>query len=165
LRRGKLIVLAVTVVAVIVIVAAAYSVLGQKKVATYNVAQVYITSWNLDMNDTTTVDVRFKISLDLDGDGAFEVNKTSDTFPGVTFEIAPFTLGGPISSDVQKFHFKVEVQKASGGSWVNMRYMEDGSIPINEGKNEVDVEGSWSYESSLGGAGIDCAISYAYYVS
>jgi hypothetical protein len=164
-KRGKLLTIVAAVIIIIIVIAAAYTVLGQKKSTTYNVVQVYVTSWNLDINDTTPVDVRFRILLDLDGNGVFEVNKTSETFTGVTFQIAPFNLGGPINSAVQKFYFLVEVEKATGASWVNMRYQNNDTTPINEGKNEVDVEGSWSYESTMGDPGMDCAITYAYYVS
>jgi hypothetical protein len=165
MKSGKILTWTIVIVLVIIIVLTAMTVFGSKKAATYNVAQVYITSWNLDANDTSLVDVQFKIYLDLDDDGVFEVNKSSEMFNSTSFELAPFHLGGPIDTQIDKFNFKIEVIINVAGASQMMRYTNDGTNPVNEGRNELDISDSWSYESTVGEAGVDCAISYAYYIS
>ncbi|OPY30999.1 MAG: hypothetical protein A4E32_01981 [Methanomassiliicoccales archaeon PtaU1.Bin124] len=165
MKKKGLLAIAVVIVAAVVLVGTAFALMGNQKVPTYNAAQVYITSWTLGPNDTSLVDVQFRISLDLDGDGVCEINKTSATFNSTTFEMAPFKLGGPVNTDVKVFHFKIEVIRIGDGAVVNMRYTNDGSSPLYNATNDMDASGSWSLASPHEDAGIDCSIEFAYYVN
>jgi hypothetical protein len=156
------------IVAIIVIVVLVLSLAvlfsGAKKAPTYNVAQVYITTWGLPDFQGQPVDVQFRVLLDLDGDRVYEVNRTSHVFANSTFELAPFSLGGPIDTAVRDFHFKIEVLKIQGGNETFLFYDSTGVVPENAGINAEGGSGSWSFPQE-GHAVAGCSIAYAYYVN
>jgi hypothetical protein len=96
-KRNKALLVGVdAVVVVVAVVAVAISAFGNSKnVMDYNVAQVYINSWYVDTNESLSV--QFKIYLDLNNDGVFEVERTSEVMNDSAVLVAPFKLGGPIN--------------------------------------------------------------------
>lgn len=142
--------------------------LGGSQQTSFNVVQVYITSWSLNKSvETPGIDVVFKISIDFTGDGIYEGPKNSTVFDDTTIEVAPFKLGGPIASSITTFKFKVEVFKVVDGVWQLMYYTADATTPINDGVNQVEASKSWSYDATgIEGANeYACMISYLYYIN
>jgi len=130
---------------------------------TYNVVQVYVSSWHTN----ESVDVVFKISIDLNNDGEFEFPKTSEVFNNTSILVSPFKMGGPLVNSVAHFKYKVEVFEVVNNEWVPMPYTEDGSIPVYEGNNTV-------YATGYGGGDATslpqhsvyaCGLSFYYVVS
>jgi hypothetical protein len=158
-------------VALIVVAFIAFVVapnLGGGQQTSFNVVEVYITSWSLNKSvETPGIDVVFKISIDFNGDGIYEAPKNTTVFHDTTVEVAPFKLGGPIASSITTFTFKVEVFKVVDNQWQLMYYTADAITPINSGVNQVEASHSWSYDATgIEGANeYACMISYLYYIN
>jgi hypothetical protein len=169
LRRKTEVITVIVIVVVVMtfVLGMVIQAIAKQQSPTYNVVQVYITHWTVENEVEDPIDVQFVISLDLNGDGVFEIQRTSDVFDNTLFEIAPFHLGGPIDTATSSFNFMVEVFSRSGNSTEPLSYTIDGITPINEGLNTVDSSQAWDYPLSYpseNGA-VMCGISYAYYVS
>jgi len=160
-------------VALIVVAFIAFVVapnLGGGQQTSFNVVEIYISSWDLNKTvETQGIDVKFKISIDFDGDGIFEFPKLSSRFNDTTVELAPFKLGGPIASAITAFKFKVEVFKVGINETLGeqLYYTADGTTPVNDGINQAEALHSWSYDATgIEGANDNaCRISYWYYVN
>ena len=165
--------LAVAGVAVVVIAFVAFAVapnLGPSQHTSFNVVEVYINSWDLNKSvPTQGMDVKFKISIDFNGDGTYDMEKMSSKFNDTTVELVPFKLGGPIASTISTFKFKVEVFKLTANDAIEgqMYYTPDHTTPINSGVNQVDAQGAWSYDATgiEGANDYACKVSYVYYVN
>ncbi len=163
--------IAMAVIGVVVVILVAFVVapnLGGSHQTKFNVVEVLITTWSLNKTvGTPGIDVIFKISLDLTGDGTYESEPNSTVFENASIEVAPFKLGGPIDASITKFKFKVEVFKLVDNQWQQMYYTPNYTTPINEGTNEVEAHGSWSYDATgtEGANDLACMISYIYYVN
>jgi hypothetical protein len=158
------VILAALVIAGLYMVAPAF---GKQQAPVNNVAQVYITTWNIEPIGDQGIDVQFQLSLDLNGDGTFEVVRSSEVFANTYVELAPFKLGGPIPASISKFSFKVEVFRVVDGVRSPLSYSNDGMIPVNDGINQEDSSNAWSFEN-LGSSGTSmavCNITYSYYVN
>jgi hypothetical protein len=164
---------AVAGVAVVVVVFMAFVVapnLGSGQRTSFNVVEVYVSSWDLNKTvPTQGIDVEFIISIDFNGDGTFELSRPSPRFNDTTVELAPFKLGGPIASTITSFQFKVEVFRvaANGALEQQLYYTADATVPLNDGINHVDASKSWSFDATgIEGANDNaCRISYWYYVN
>ncbi len=166
MRRGTIVIAVIAVAAIMIGSYAAITVFGNNEKTEYLVAQVYIGSWNSDISTMNQMDVQFKISLDLNNDGVYEVQQTSDVMNDTYIESAPYRLGGPVASNLGSFNFKVEVFKVVDGVQIPMNYTEDGSIPVNQGSSTESSQNSWSYDATvMGNDERACSITYWYYVS
>jgi hypothetical protein len=167
MRRSTMLV-AVIVIAVVVLAGAyaAMSVLGSKQKVEYLVSQVYISSWNSNITKMNQMDVQFKISLDLDNDGTYEVQQSSEVWNDTYIQQAPFKLGGPVASNLGHFNFKIEAFKVVNGTQTPLRYTPDGTIPVNQGSSMEGSSHSWHYEQAQAGDDdLACGIDYWYYTS
>jgi hypothetical protein len=154
------------VIAIVVVGAYAVTIFGNKEKTEYLVAQVYISSWNTNTTTMTPIDVQFKISLDMNNDGVFEVNQSSEVWNNTYIQQAPFRLGGPVASNLGNFNFKVEAFKVINGTQIPMNYTADGSIPVNQGNSAESSQNSWQFDAtSQSHDDLACAIEYWYYVS
>jgi hypothetical protein len=168
MRRRTIVVAAIMVAAIVIVGAYAAAVaFGGNQKTEYLVAQVYITSWNSNITMMNLVDVQFKISLDLNNDNTFELQQYSDVLNNTYLETAPFKLGGPVTSSVGHFNFKVEVFKVVNGIQIPMNYTQDGKVPVNSVSATESSEDSWSYDATALRSFDDysCGISYMYFVS
>jgi hypothetical protein len=170
MRRRTMLVAGIVIVAVVLAGAfAAISVFGNNnQKPEYLVAQVYIASWNGNSSVMDPVDLQFKISLDLNNDGVYEVQQSSPIWNirNTSIQQAPFHLGGPVASNLGNFNFKVEVFKMVNGTQIPMNYTTDGSIPVNQAASADNSQNSWSYDATTtGNDPLACGISYMYYVS
>jgi hypothetical protein len=168
-RRTMLVAGIVIVVLVLAGAFAAISVFGNSnQKPEYLVAQVYIASWNSNTSVLDPMDVQFKISLDLNNDGIYEVQQSSQIWNvrNTSIQQAPFHLGGPVASNLGHFNFKVEVFKILNGTQIPMIYTADGSIPVNQAASADSSQNSWSYDATMTSSDpLACGISYMYYVS
>jgi hypothetical protein len=160
----------VAVIAVVVIILAgaytAMTVLGNNQKTEYLVAQVYIGSWNSNLSKMVPIDVQFKISLDLNNDGVYELQQTSQVWNDTYLQQTPFRLGGPVASNVGNFNFKVEAFKVVNGIQIPLNYTSDGTVPVNHGSSSDSSSNSWSFdETQLSNDDLACSIDYIYYVS
>jgi hypothetical protein len=162
---GKKSVAAVIVVVVVVVGALLALSMSNNKSATYNSAQIYVTSWKMNSTEAPNVTVLFRMSLDLNGDGIYETVRTSNTFNQTGFELVPFHVGGPVNTQVQTFYFKIDVLRVLNGSETMMRYTDNGVSPVNSGSNIPGSSGSWQYDTQSGPLDQNCAIKYVYYTS
>lgn len=156
------------VIAVIVIAGAyaAVSVLGNKQKAESLVAQVYIGSWNSNLSKMNQMDVQFKISLDLNNDGTFEVQQSSEVWNDTYIQQVPFKLGGPVISNQGNFNFKIEAFKVVNGTQTPLKYTSDAKIPVNQGSSLEGSSKSWHFDQvDAGDDDLTCGIDYWYYVS
>jgi hypothetical protein len=163
-KRKKLWSFVAIIVVIVIIILAVVLLMAGNKAPTYNVAQVYVTTWGMASAQAEPIDVKFRVLLDLDGDQAFEVNRSSAVFTNTTFELAPFNLGGPINTNVKQFHFKVEVVRMQDGNESVLWYDGGTLSPTNTGVNEEGGSGSWSYPQD-GHAVSECTVQYAYYIN
>jgi hypothetical protein len=167
MRRSTMLVAGI-VIAVIVIAGAyaAVSVLGNKQKPESLVAQVYISSWNSNTTRMNQMDVQFKISLDLNNDGTYEVQQSSEVWNNTYIQQVPFKLGGPVTSNQGDFNFKIEAFKVANGTQIPLKYTSDASIPVNQGSSEEGSYKSWHFEQiDAGDDDLACGIDYWYYVS
>jgi hypothetical protein len=156
------------VIAVIVLAGAyaAISVLGNKQKGENLVAQVYISSWNSNTTSMNPMDVQFKISLDLNNDGTYELQQSSDVWNNTYLQMAPYRLGGPVVSNQGHFNFKVEAFKVDNGTLTPLHYTSDATIPMNLGSTIEGSSKSWTYDQAqAGNDDLACGIEYWYYVS
>jgi len=130
-----------------------------------NAVQVYITSW--DTNGTTPVDVVFKISIDLNGDGSYDFPKESAVFGNTTIESAPFKLGGPLPAGSMHFSFEVEAFRIVDNIWLPMHYTANQTTPQVWGDNQVGAGQTWSYDATNAyPEDLNfCRISFLYFVA
>jgi hypothetical protein len=153
--------------AIVIIIAAvlllAVSLMGGNKTPTYNVTQIYVTSWSMPP-ESDPVDVKFKVYLDLNGDRVYEVNRSSDVFSNTTFELAPFNIGGPIDTEVRQFHFIIEVLRVNGSNETPLRYANGTAMYESTGANEEGASGSWSFPMQSQSEE-ECTIQFTYYVN
>jgi hypothetical protein len=163
-RRLMIMVAIIIVVALLVVAAVLATNPGGNKNTTYNSAQIYITDWGMSSPGAPNVNVQFKLYFDLNGDGVYELTRTSSVFTNTSFELAPFHIGTPVDVQSGSFNFKVEVLKISGGTSTVMRYTDNGIIPVCNGVNQIDKSGSWSYSTVSGPVDLNCAIKIVYYV-
>jgi hypothetical protein len=166
--RKRTMLAAVILVAAIVVVGAyaAVSVFGTKEKTEYLVAQVYIASWNNNISMSNPIDVQFKISLDLNNDGTYEVQQSSDVWNHTYLQMAPFKLGGPVASDLGQFKFKIEVFQVNDGILTPMNYTDDGSVPVNVAQSGEGSADSWLYDATTTSSdNLACSLGYYYYVS
>lgn len=134
----------------------------------YNVVEIYIFNW--DKNATVlddNIDVQFRISIDSNDDGIYDIVGNSIVFQNTSVEIVPFKLGDVIQTTNSEFKFKVEVFRVVNGSVVSMHYQENGLTPVNSGLNKVDSSQVWTYDATsvIGKDDLACRISYVYYVT
>ncbi len=144
------------------------SVLSGNQGGSMNAVQVYILNWDLNNTDpNAAVDVVFKISMDLDGNGQFEVEKRSEVLANTTVEPAPFKLGGPLPATATHFAFKVEVFRLINNQYYQLYYTANRTVPVLPGLNEVGASQAWMYDSTNapGHTSDDCRISFQYIVS
>jgi hypothetical protein len=131
------------------------------------VVEICVLSWDLNTKSTgKAIDVQFRISIDSDHDGVYDVVRTSDVFHNTTVETVPFRVGAPIKTSVTEFTFKVEAFQVENGSLVPMNYLSSGSVQTNTGLNEVGFSQSWKYDAIGMGQqdNLACRISYVCYV-
>lgn len=167
MRRSTLLIAGI-VVAVIVLAGgyAAISFLGNNQKTETLVAQVYISNWNSNTSKMDQMDVQFKISLDLNNDGTYEVQQFSQVWNDTYLQQAPFKLGGPVTSNLGQFTFKVEAFKIVDGTQVPLRYTPDGTNPVNQGSSIEGSANSWTFDQTKAGDDdLACAIDYWYYVA
>jgi hypothetical protein len=127
---------------------------------------VYVTSWNSNTTTMNLMDVQFKISMDLNNDGVYEVQQSSAVLNQTYIEVGVFHLGGPIASDADHFRFKIEAFKIDNGTSIPLIYTADGSIPVNQGSSEEGALNSWSYDATLNSSSdLACNINYMYFIS
>jgi hypothetical protein len=170
MRRRTMLVAGIVIVVIVLAGAfAAISAFGNNnQKPEFLVAQVYINSWNRNANLTDPMDVQFKISLDLNNDGVYEVQQSSQIWniQNTSIQQAPFHLGGPVASNLGHFNFKVEVFKIVNGAQIPMNYTADGSIPVNQAASTDNSQDSWNYDLTItSNDPLACGISYLYYVS
>ena len=163
-------VLAVIVAALVLCTAAAalmYPSLAKPPPQKNNLADVYILSWDLNTTDQYRgIGVQFVISIDTDGDGTYDVVRTSLVMNDTIGEIAPFHLGAVIPQEQRAFSFQVKVLRVDGGADVVMRYTADGTNPALRGDNVIGSTSSWTYDATGGdnSDGKACRVSIAYLV-
>jgi hypothetical protein len=169
MKRNKMLAVAGVVIAIIAFIAFVVAPnIGGSQQTSFNVVKIIVSNWDLNKTiEAEGIDVKFIISIDITGDGIYEIVKPSNVFNNTTVEIAPFESGGPIASTIPSFKFKVEVFKVVDGALQQMYYTADGTTPVNQGDNDVDASQSWSYDATwLEGANdYACRISYIYYVN
>jgi hypothetical protein len=153
----------------VIVLAGAYaglSAYGNNQKGEYLVAQVYITSWNSNISMMNAMDVQFKISLDLNNDGTYEVQQYSDIWNNTYIQQTPFRLGGPVVSNQGQFNFKIEAFEVANGMLIPLNYTADGSIPVNHGSAAENSQDSWHFDATtIGHDDFACAIDYMYFVS
>ena len=165
-KRSMATLVAIIIVVAILVIAAvwAMNLWGNKNTA-YNSAQIYITDWKMSSPGAPNVDVQFKMYFDLNGDGSYELTRTSNVFTNTSFELAPFHIGTPVDVQVGSFNMKVEVLKISGGTSTVMQYTDSGILPTCNAMNQIDKSGSWSFSTLSGPVNNNCAIKLVYYIS
>ncbi|OPY33710.1 MAG: hypothetical protein A4E32_00637 [Methanomassiliicoccales archaeon PtaU1.Bin124] len=162
----KIVVAVVALVLCIAIAAFVYPYLTKEPERRSTLVDVYILSWDLNTTDVSNgIDVKFIISIDTDGDMAFDVVRESGRMNGTIGEIAPFHLGAIISQEQQKFYFRVTAVEIIDEAARTMRYTADGTIPTLNGDNVIGGTGSWAYDATdYNSDGLACRISFAYIV-
>jgi hypothetical protein len=167
MRRSTMLVAVIAIV--VVVLAGAYvamTVMANNQKTEYLVAQVYVSSWNSNISKMTPMDVQFKISLDLNNDGVYEVQQSSEVWNDTYLQQAPYRLGGPVASNLGHFNFKVEAFKVVNGIQTPLNYTSDGTIPVNQGSSAEGSSKSWSFDQTLvSNDDLACSIDYMYYVS
>jgi hypothetical protein len=141
---------------------------SESKRARFNVVEIYILNWDTNVTGQgDEIDVQFRISIDSDGDGTFDIVRGSEVFRNTTVEIAPFRLGGAIPTTVGDFHFKVEALRVVDGSLVPMHFTNGGPTAVDTGINQRYSSEVWSYDATAGVGKDDlaCRMSYVYYVN
>jgi hypothetical protein len=167
LKRKMLVISAVVVLSILLMMAMALGFFGGAKKDTFNIVEIYVLNWDTNATGSVdNIDVLFRISIDSNDDGNFELVRESGIFHDTSVEIVPFKLGDAIKTSQGDFKFKVDVFRIVNNSNVPMRYLNNGPTPINSGTNEVDSSNVWSFDATMGVGNDDlaCRISYVYYV-
>jgi hypothetical protein len=168
LKRNTLIIFATVVLVVSLVMAATLGLFNGTKKDNYNVVEIYILNWDTNATGPSdNIDVQFRISIDSNDDGNYEVVRESNIFRDTSVEIVPFNLGDIIQTTQSKFQFKVEVLRVVNDSFVPMHYQKNGPTPVNSGINDVDSSDVWSFDATsiVGRDDLACRISYVYYVN
>ncbi|MFA5311898.1 MAG: hypothetical protein WC375_01110 [Methanomassiliicoccales archaeon] len=168
MKRRKAVIVLIMVMSLIIVGFFAYTYLDQNDETQYNVVEVYILNWDVGAVEAQEgIDVQFRISIDMDGDGEFELVRSSQILNDTTIETVPFRLGATIPTTESSFFFKVEVLKIVNDIQTPMYYTDDATVPINKGYNNEEQPLAWTFDATDGSdpLGSSCRISYVYYIN
>lgn len=132
----------------------------------YNAVDVYVLGWDLNTTDVArAVDVRFVISIDTDGDGAFDLVRSSAVLNSTIVESAPFRSGAAMPVEAREFYFQVRAERVLADGTAALLYTSDGTVPLNKGYNDPALPLAWSFDGTALGQENGCRISYGYVVA
>jgi hypothetical protein len=167
LKRALLVIASVVVLLAVIVTVIAMGFFGGNTQPRYNVVEIYVLSWDINTTQPNdSIDVQFRISIDSDNDGAYDLVRTSELFRNTTVESAPFRVGDIVPTSMSGFQFKVEVFRSANGTFEPMNYDRSGTNPTCAGINDVTFSKVWKFDATDGTekSALDCRISFVCYV-